>query len=253
MKQLLIVLFLIMIPFALVTASARQRDRELNSHERAFQDLIDERTSPFINLNSGQGDLLRIEALLSAENIGAEIKGEALARASSYGDVDLLHLLIRKGADVNHQPEQGRTILMIAVTEGLYIQCGNDPLVTSYTGNTEIVTALLDAGARVDEADNEGNTSLMLAAQRARSGNVQLLLKAGANVNLRNAHGWTALIYAVNSSGAYAEENLKEIVTGLIAGGAEVNARDQQEKTALAYAVGSAAITQMLISSGAIE
>ncbi len=116
-----------------------------------------------------------------------------------------------------------------------------------------MVESLLAAGARVNDVDREGNTALMLASQNARSESVKLLLDAGANVHVKNKYSWDALIYAANSNGHYAEENLKEIVTALIAWGTDVNARDYEGKSVLTYAVGSAAITTMLIAIGAIE
>jgi ankyrin repeat protein len=64
-------------------------------------------------------------------------------------------------------------------------------------------------------------------------------------------HGWTALIYAANSSFSDDSTNIKEIVKVLLASGADVNVGDLQGKTALDYA--SHAITELLISAGAIK
>ena len=104
-------------------------------------------------------DLKRVEHLLT-KDIRLEIKSEALARAAGYGDVELLQLLISRGADVNHVDAQGKTVLMLAAAGGFYVQCGNDPMVTSYRGNTEEVKSLLAAGARSNDRDHDGNTAL---------------------------------------------------------------------------------------------
>ncbi len=250
--QLLTLLLLFASQFALIPVAAHQRDNQPNEDERAFQEAVGARTSPLPIFDEEPVNLRRIEALL-ARNISSEIKAAALSSAASSGDVELLHLLIHKGADVNYAREEGQTVLMLAAAGGFSVQCGNDPLVTSYRGNVEAVKALLDAGARVNEVDRDGNTALMLSAQNARSDSVKLLLDCGANVHAKNKYGSTALIDAANSSGYFNEANVKEIVAALIASGADVNARDQEGKTALTYAVRSAAISAMLISTGAVE
>ena len=199
-------------------------------------------------------DIERIGALLSAKQIGDEVKNGALAEAAQYGDTELVMLLVRKRADPNHRVEEsGKTILMVAAAASPFTQCGNDPLPGTYRGHKDVVKSLLEAGARANEQDAEGNTALMLAAQNGRIDSVKLLLEAGANVRLQNKYGWTALIYAANSSGDYDVANLKEIVTGLIEAGADVNACDWEGKTALSYAMKSAAIREILISAGAVK
>lgn len=253
MKLFLAPLFVVTSPLIFVTASAQQSDRNLNVTEQAFEQLVTKRYFPFGVVHENREYLLHLEALLASGNIGVETKDNALQSAVSYGEIELLVLLIRHGANVNHEVENGRTILMIAAAHGFYVQCGNDPLVTSYTGNTAAVKALLDAGSRLDAKNNEGETALMLAARQARSGSVELLLSAGANVNLTDAHCETALMHAVKASGEYAEDNVNEIIMRLISGGADLNARDEQGKTALSHAPRSGAVTKMLIAAGAIE
>jgi uncharacterized protein len=142
---------------------------------------------------------------------------------------------------------------MLASAQGIFSQCGNDPMLASYRGNAAEVRSLLAAGARLDVQDGNGNTALMLAAQYGRSDNVQLLLDAGADVHLKNSHGRTALIHAASSIGNFDEANLKIIVEALIAGGSSLNERDEQCMTALTYAARSPAIAALLISAGAIE
>jgi hypothetical protein len=209
----------------LVSVAAQQTDHQPNVSEQAFQESGSARTG-FPIFDEEIIDLRRIEALLS-QNISAEIKGDALARAAAHGDVELLQLLIRNGADVNYAVDQGQTVLMLAAARGIYSQCGNDPLLTFYRGNVEEVKSLLAAGARVDDADGDGNTALMLASKNARSDCVKLLLDAGANVQVKNKYGWTALIYAAISNG-HNPANMLEIVVALINAGVELNARDHR-------------------------
>jgi ankyrin repeat protein len=194
-KTILAVLIFVIIP-ANAPAQTRLAQRKLNASEREFQKWVDGRTFPLWLSEETAKAMPRIEALLSSKKISADLKGLALTRAASVGDSELVILLLRSSADVNYKSAEGRTVLMDAAAYGFFSQCGNDPLVTSYPGNTEIVRALLNAGARVDAQDNNGYTALMLAVTQGRSASVALLLKAGANVNLKNNYGETALTLA---------------------------------------------------------
>ena len=250
-------LVLLLLAQCFVTASAQQADA-LNADELIFQEAINRRM-PFyrsVGLDDGQLDLKRIEAFLSEKykSIGPEVKGNALAQAASVGDEELVALLIAKGANVNHQVEEkGQTVLMRAAASAPYVQCGNDPLIGSYPGHSKVVKRLLDAGARVNDQDAEGNTALMLAAGFGRIDSVKRLLEAGANVRLSNQYGWTALIYAANSGGSVDDTNMTDIVKELLAAGADVNVGDLQGKTALDYCSQSGAIAKLLIDAGAIK
>lgn len=244
-------MFLVNSQGAFMAVSAQHQESAPNANERTFQEAVSARTG-FPIFDEELKDLKRIEHLLT-KNIRLEIKSDALARAAAYGDVELLQLLLSRGANVNHMDSQGKTVLMLAAAGGFHVQCGNDPLVTSYRGNAEEVKSLLAAGARSNEVDHEGNTALMLAAQNARSDSVKLLLNGATDVHVKNKHGWTALMYAANSSGTFDSVNMKEIVEALIAGGSDLNERDLQGKTALTHAAHSPTITAMLICAGAIE
>ena len=249
MKPLLAFFFLLASCFLLV--AQEPIDRRLNSSEQLFQKLVSQQAAPIWFQVEKIDTLPRLDALLSRNDIGADLKSPALMQAATVGDAELVNLLIRWGTNVNYRrARDGQTILMVAAIHGFSVQCGNDPLVYSYPGNTEIVQALLNAGAHLDDQDDSGNTALMLAAENGRSGSVELLLNSGASANLRNKERSTALISAVSNGRG---SNIKEIVAALIANGAELNARGDQGKTALSYAAGNTAIREMLIRAGAIE
>jgi ankyrin repeat protein len=92
--------------------------------------------------------------------------------------VQLVELLIAKGAAVNLQAHDGSTALMYAARNG----------------DTQAVNALLRNGASVNIADNEGETALMkAAASSCTEETVRALLSAGADLNARDHKGRNAL------------------------------------------------------------
>lgn len=58
------------------------------------------------------------------------------------------------------------------------------------------VRVLLECGAEVDIRNADGRTALMIAASRGDADCVRLLLDAGADRTLQDAKGWTAMDYA---------------------------------------------------------
>ncbi|MDR1740972.1 MAG: ankyrin repeat domain-containing protein [Synergistaceae bacterium] len=102
----------------------------------------------------------------------------------------------------------------------------------------------LDEGASPDLADDSGFTALMLALARRDYGLFKVLMKAGADVNLKDAHGATALMYAAYYSGD------PDVISALLNAGADVNAQDENGLTALMNAairdMGHEAIVRLL-------
>ena len=62
----------------------------------------------------------------------------------------------------------------------------------------ELLTVLLRRGAAVNQADNEGVTPLMWAAQRGDVESARALLSAGARADLKSRAGLDAATYADN-------------------------------------------------------
>ena len=120
--------------------------------------------------------------------------GAHLAPAIKQNNADAVEELLKKGADVNFRdPDSGNTMLYLAVEEG----------------NLNILQMLLDEGK--DVAVEKGSLpwtegSIMTALQYAtflrRPDMVEMLLRKGANKNLRNSSGLTACSIAnmVNDS-----------------------------------------------------
>ena len=94
------------------------------------------------------------------------------------------------------------------------------PLSLAATNSSgHIVKALLDAGADVESANQEGQTALMLAARAGSMNVAEVLVGHGADVNAREVwRGQTALMWAADS-------NSPELTRFLIDQGANVDAR----------------------------
>ena len=105
--------------------------------------------------------------------------------------------------------------------------------------NTELINAINEndittvdkllnkEGADVNVQDDNGFTALIFASRNNDSSNVQKLLDKGANVNLQTKYGLTALMSASNYYGN------AEIVQKLLDKGADVNLYDENGETAL--------------------
>lgn len=73
----------------------------------------------------------------------------------------------------------------------------------SWSGLDRVVDRLLDSKASVDRLENNSYTPLMLAAMRGNDRAVVTLLYSGANRNLKNKDGKTALELATEGMAAY--------------------------------------------------
>jgi ankyrin repeat protein len=111
-------------------------------------------------------------------------------------------------------------------------------------GDTEVLKQFLDLGVDVNsKGSGDDCTPLICGAMTGQVKAVQLLLRHGADVNLREINGWTPLMYA-------AVENHIEIVKLLLEAGADVKieALNQEGETALTLAIrkGNSKIVELL-------
>ncbi|MEX1026428.1 MAG: ankyrin repeat domain-containing protein [Candidatus Paceibacterota bacterium] len=151
---------------------------------------------------------------------------QPLPKAAAYGRADVVELLLERGAAIDTTPGSEKTVLMRAA--GAVHPLRSDPIRT--------LQLLLDAGAdaQIQRADRDGMTALHYAAETAgplSSAKIDLLLKAGAKVDARNNEGRTSLMLAaLNSSDA-------SPVRILLQAGADPNARDHHDFTPLHWAI----------------
>ena len=94
-------------------------------------------------------------------------------------------------------------------------------------GDHVMLQQLIDAGADVNKANNvDGKTSLIEATSQNHPECANILIKAGASVNMANEKARTALIYA-------AEKGNRQTLTLLLEAGADVNKADNDHFTAV--------------------
>ena len=149
-----------------------------------------------------------------------EFNNVLLLRASEKGDYETLETVIDKGADVNYQD-----INFHGLDGPWYgykaIECA------AKNGYDECLQLLIKAGANVNDS-----TALECTALYGHDGCMDILIKAGADVNIKDEMGYTALMHA-------AQEGYEKCVRVLIETGADINLSDETGYTALIVAANS--------------
>ncbi len=159
----------------------------------------------------------------------------ALAPAAQSGNLELVQLLVDKGADPNGPPcsEYDKATVLMKATE---------------SGKPEMVERLLKYYPDLDAEDQNGygvlSHYLLNASHRLNTKNiVNLLLAAGAGVNHRDTMGGTPL-FAACASGR------TEAISPLIAAGAEVTAQNNNGETVLFSCFDNASL-KLIVDAGA--
>lgn len=128
-------------------------------------------------------DLIRRSSRLDGVFAGSTILIETVKK----GWRDVVPMLLMKGADVSLRDSHGRTPLM-------HLPAGE-------VGG-ELATILLDAGAKPADRDEDGDTALHLACDRAAVEAVSVLLSRGADPNGEGRGGRLPLDAAYESGSA---------------------------------------------------
>ena len=126
----------------------------------------------------------------------------ALQTAAYNDNIDLIQLLLDRGADVNAQGGQ----------------YGNALQAAAFCGNIEIIQLLLARGADIHAQGGQYGNALQAATYRGRMGVIQLLLESGANVNMEGGMFGTVL-----QAAAYRGDI--KVIKKLLARGANIHAR----------------------------
>jgi ankyrin repeat protein len=162
--------------------------------------------------------------------------------------LDLLRLLIDKGANVNARtrelPPPRRWLYSLNDVSWVDFTGQTPFLRAALSGDTAAMKLLVSRGADPNLATLAGTTPLMAAAGvnwvvaqtytesvQARLDAVKLCLELGADVNASNSMGLTALLGAVNRGS-------NDIIELLVQRGARLDVKDKEGRTALRWAEG---------------
>jgi hypothetical protein len=111
---------------------------------------------------------LALELGASPKSITSRYDGTALIAAAHLGHVEVVRLLIRAGAPLDHVNNLGWTALIESIVLG-----------DGGPRHTATLKALVDAGANVNLADRSGDTPLALARRQGHREMVSILERAG--------------------------------------------------------------------------
>lgn len=182
-----------------------------------------------IQVAARKGDLKEVERQLAqGVNVNSRtfrMRTAALHEAASEGRVEIVKLLLEKGANPDILDEGSTTPLA-------YAACG---------GHVEVMEILIAHGA-----DPAQRRVMELAAMGGHIEPVEVLLEHGVDINVKGTDEATGLIVAVS-------HRRRELVKFLLSRGADVNARAIYGKTPLwsAYYKGDVTIGRILLQHGA--
>jgi hypothetical protein len=112
---------------------------------------------------------LALELGASARNVTSPYDGTALIAAAHLGHAEVVRILVRAGAPLDHVNNLGWTALIESIVLG-----------DGGPRHTATLKALVDAGANVNLPDRQGSTPLALARQRGHTSMTTILERAGA-------------------------------------------------------------------------
>lgn len=132
-----------------------------------------------------------------------EEEDTALHVAARHGLTDHVQLLLRHGAELEAKNEEGQTPLNAA--------CAQPHQPQDTDRYYRVCQLLVESGASINAADRDRQHPLHLACKNANARVAELLLARGANVNIMNYSGNTAL-HNILQAAAYKLEHHPELV-----------------------------------------
>src|SRR5579863_7286065 len=130
---------------------------------------------------AGRNQVVKMLLAHGADARAVDDTGKApIVYAAASGQLDIVRQLLGQDLDINARYANDLTLLMWA--------SGPDQSVAEAQA-LEVVSYLLNAGARIDDRDARGRTALMIAAEGNHTEIARLLLAHGADPSLRDKAG----------------------------------------------------------------
>jgi ankyrin repeat protein len=176
-------------------------------------------------------------------------KDTALHLAAAGHRCEIASELIKLGADVNAAQNMRRGRPLHYAADG----CPGNPMFDEKR-QVKMIQLLLKAGADLDAADKNGATALHRAVRTRCAAAVGCLLKAGADPSLKNKPGSTPFHLAVQNTGRGGSGNEQakiaqaEIIRSLLTHGADPKIKDDNGKSVFDWTK-SVAIRQLLLKN----
>ena len=205
----------------------KQRSDDGNIDEEKLQSgiLLNDRKGTGMNMSTldvNHDTCLRL-FLAAGDDVNTSVETEwlALNKFAFTGNYKCVELLVRAGASVNRIVNNGFTPLLDCVAGtrddcDFLRQCVEALYVPEFHNHCKTLDLLIKAGADVNTADVNGHTGVVFAAAKGYNDCVDLLIKAGADVNAVTKDGKTALHHC-------AKANYPHTVIKLLRAGAKIN------------------------------
>lgn len=153
-----------------------------------------------IDVAAAYGSASMLQLLLDCDDAIASKKRtrefDALVRASIYGNISIIHLLVQRGVDVNRSDSSGKRPLHYVIQSTRHIRLSGGDI-------NSVVQELLNAGADIEARDLEGATPLhyVVKANDSLPEGLKVLLDNGADLAAKTNDGKTAMDAALPYGG----------------------------------------------------
>ena len=218
---------------------------------------------------AANNDLKKLKIILSLSNPCFDMpdeKGDTpLFYAAKAGHVDTISFLLNQQVSINHSNIFGKTAIFYAAEnsqlEVIDLLVKNGAVLDKTDENQQgilhatllaeqhaALVFLLEYGTiAVNLRDKFGQTPLILACDKQLSSSAKLLISKGAEIDIADNDGWTALMYC-------AKRGNSELMATLIGSNANIHAHDlqfQQTSYLIACRNGQFPIMEMLLKNKA--